>query len=154
MLGLYIYTLTIGHKFCKSIINKLTLQKELIFFVTNHVFWTKSKNTTTLAGTWNCARDLLHTNRMRKAWSHRTNVVVAFLKSARQCAQNREHTGIALAVHRWSRRCCSVGVTVASGSERWSRKDTSIPTLNQCSSPQWIAASTPDTVPAIPCPLE
>jgi len=46
-----------------------------------------------------------------------------------------------------------VDVTVASGSERWSRKDTSIPTLNLSSSPQWIAASTPDTVPAIPCPL-
>ena len=47
MLGLYIYTLIIGHTFCKSIINKLTLQKELIFFVTNNVLWTKSKNTTT-----------------------------------------------------------------------------------------------------------
>ncbi|XP_072165198.1 carbonic anhydrase 4-like [Diadema setosum] len=35
----------------------------------------------------------------------------------------------------------------------WSRSDTSIPTPNQSSSPQWIAASTPDTVQAIPCPL-
>ncbi|XP_072174724.1 uncharacterized protein [Diadema setosum] len=30
----------------------------------------------------------------------------------------------------------------------WSRSDTSIPTPNQSSSPQWIAASTPDTVSA------
>ena len=35
----------------------------------------------------------------------------------------------------------------------WSRYNTSIPTPNQSSSPLWIAASTPDTVPAIPCPL-
>ena len=115
--------------------------------------------------------------------------------NARHRAQNGgkkkiENTGVALAVHRWSRRCFSVGLTVASGSERWfsgdasvdraafcacgrwldskwapgpflpvfiakfwSRSDTSIPTPNQSSSPQWIAASTPDTVPAIPCPL-
>ena len=49
MLGLYLYTLIIGHKSCNmlSIINKLTLQKELQNFMTNNVFWTKSKNTTT-----------------------------------------------------------------------------------------------------------
>ena len=35
----------------------------------------------------------------------------------------------------------------------WSRYNTSIPTPNQSSSPLWIAASTPNTVPAIPCPL-
>ncbi|KAI8513782.1 hypothetical protein Bbelb_081060 [Branchiostoma belcheri] len=35
----------------------------------------------------------------------------------------------------------------------WSRSDTSIPTPNQSSLPTWIAASTPDTVPATPCPL-
>jgi len=37
MLGLYLYTLIICHKFCKmsSILNKLTLQKELQNFVTN-----------------------------------------------------------------------------------------------------------------------
>ena len=35
----------------------------------------------------------------------------------------------------------------------WSRYNTSIPTPNQSSSPLWIAASTPDAVPAIPCPL-
>jgi len=49
MLGLYLYTLVIGHKSCSllSILNKLTLHKELQNFVTNHVFWTKSKNTKT-----------------------------------------------------------------------------------------------------------
>ena len=49
MLGLYLYiTLLIGHKFCNmlSILNKLTLQKELQNFVTKDVFWTKSKSTT------------------------------------------------------------------------------------------------------------
>jgi len=35
----------------------------------------------------------------------------------------------------------------------WSSSDTSIPTLNQNSSPQGIAAWTPDIVSAIPCPL-
>ena len=35
----------------------------------------------------------------------------------------------------------------------WSRYNTFIPTPNQSSSPLWIAASTPDIVPAIPCPL-
>ena len=42
MLGLYLYTFIIGHKSCNmlSIINKLTLQKELQNFA-------KSKNTTT-----------------------------------------------------------------------------------------------------------
>ncbi|KAI8508618.1 hypothetical protein Bbelb_137170 [Branchiostoma belcheri] len=38
-------------------------------------------------------------------------------------------------------------------SKFWSRSDTSIPTPNQSSLPTWIAASTPDTVPATPCPL-
>ena len=112
------------------------------------------------------------------------------LVTAHKMGKEIENTGVALAVHRWSRRCFSVGLTVASGSERWfsgdasvdraafcacgrwldskwapgpflpvfiakfwSRSDTSIPTPNQSSSPQWIAASTPDTVPAIPCPL-
>ena len=47
MLGLD--TLIICHKSCSmlSILNKLTLQKELQHFVTNNVFWTKSKNTRT-----------------------------------------------------------------------------------------------------------
>jgi len=51
MLGLYHYALIIGHKSCSmwSILNKLTLQKELQTFVTNNVFLEKkeSKNTTT-----------------------------------------------------------------------------------------------------------
>ena len=47
MLGLYIFTLIIGLKSCKSILSKLTLQKELQNVVTINVFWTKSKNTTT-----------------------------------------------------------------------------------------------------------
>ena len=48
MLGLYLYTLIIGQKSCNmlSILNKLTLQKELQNCVTNN-FGTKSKNTTT-----------------------------------------------------------------------------------------------------------
>ena len=43
MLGLYLHTLTIGHKSCTmlSILNKLTLQKELQTFVTNNVFLNK-----------------------------------------------------------------------------------------------------------------
>jgi len=49
MLGLYLYTLIIGHKSCNrlSILNKLILQKELQNVVKNNVFWTKHKNTTT-----------------------------------------------------------------------------------------------------------
>jgi len=48
-LGLYIYTLTFGHKAGNMlrILNNLTLQKELQYFVNINVFWTKSKNTTT-----------------------------------------------------------------------------------------------------------
>jgi len=43
MLGLYPYTLIISHKFCNmlSILNKLTLQKDLQNFVTNSVFMDK-----------------------------------------------------------------------------------------------------------------
>jgi len=43
MLGLYLYTLIIGHKSCNmlSILNKLTLLKELQTFVTNNVFFDK-----------------------------------------------------------------------------------------------------------------
>jgi len=51
MLGLYLYTLRIGHKSGSvlSMLNKLTLQKELLTFVTNNVcFLQKSKNTTTI----------------------------------------------------------------------------------------------------------
>jgi len=41
MLGLYLYTLRIGHKSGNvlSILNKLTLQKGLQTFVTNNVFF-------------------------------------------------------------------------------------------------------------------
>ena len=44
MLGLYLYTLTIGHKFCNmlSMLNKLTLQQELQTFLTNNVFLDKN----------------------------------------------------------------------------------------------------------------
>ena len=45
MLGLYLYTLTTGHKSCNilSILNKLTLKKEFVLqnFVTNNVFLDK-----------------------------------------------------------------------------------------------------------------
>ena len=43
MLGLYLYTLRIGHKSGNmlSILNKLKMQKELQTFVTNNVFLTK-----------------------------------------------------------------------------------------------------------------
>ena len=43
MLGLYLDTLISGHKLCSvlSILNKLTLKKELQNFITNNVFWTK-----------------------------------------------------------------------------------------------------------------
>ena len=42
-LGLYLYILIIGHKYCNklSLQNKLTLQKKLQHFVTNRVFLTK-----------------------------------------------------------------------------------------------------------------
>jgi len=47
MLGQYLYTLIIGHKSCYmlSILNKLTLQKELQTFVTNNVFLDKQVKT-------------------------------------------------------------------------------------------------------------
>jgi len=47
MLGLYLYTLRIGHKSGSmlSILNKLTLQKELQTFVTNNVFFYKKVKT-------------------------------------------------------------------------------------------------------------
>jgi len=50
MLGLNLYALIIGHKSCNmlSILNKLKLQTKLQNLVTNNVFWTKSKNTTTI----------------------------------------------------------------------------------------------------------
>jgi len=43
MLGLYLYTLIIGHKSCNmlSILNKLKLKKELQTFVINNVFLTE-----------------------------------------------------------------------------------------------------------------
>jgi len=49
MLGLYLYTRIISHTFRRmlSILNKLTLQEDLQNLVTNSVFWTKGKNTTT-----------------------------------------------------------------------------------------------------------
>jgi len=49
MLGLYHYTIIIGHKSCNmlSILNKLTLQKKLENFVTNNVFFDKKVKTTT-----------------------------------------------------------------------------------------------------------
>jgi len=44
-----LYTLIIGHKSRNmvSILNKRKLQKKLQNIVTNNVFWTKNKNTTT-----------------------------------------------------------------------------------------------------------
>ena len=51
MLGLYLYTLRIGHRSGNvlSILNKLTLQKGLQTFVTNNVcFLQKSKKKTTI----------------------------------------------------------------------------------------------------------
>ena len=50
MLGLYLNTLTINHKFCSmlSILNELTLKKELPNFMTNYVFLDqKVENATT-----------------------------------------------------------------------------------------------------------
>jgi len=45
MLGLYLYTLRIGHKSGSmlSILNKLTLQKTMQTFVTNNVFFFDKK---------------------------------------------------------------------------------------------------------------
>jgi len=49
MLGLFLYTLIIGHTYFNmlSILNKFTLQEKLHYFVTNTVFVQKSKNSTT-----------------------------------------------------------------------------------------------------------
>jgi len=49
MLGLYLYTLIIGHKSCnmKGILNKITLQKKLQHLVTNYVFWDEKSTTKT-----------------------------------------------------------------------------------------------------------
>ena len=77
MLGLYLYTLIIGHKSCNmlSILNKLILLKELQTFVINNVFLdqkvktqqqqNKKSNIKTLAGAGDWTRDLLHPKRMR-----------------------------------------------------------------------------------------
>jgi len=76
MLRLYLCTIIIGHKSCNmlSILNKLTLQKELQNFVTNNVFLdkklkhnnkTKKSNIKTLTGAGNWTRDLLHPKWMR-----------------------------------------------------------------------------------------
>ena len=48
MLGLYFYTLLIGHKSCNvlSILNKLALNKKLQYFETNNVFLEKKVNNT------------------------------------------------------------------------------------------------------------
>ena len=75
-----------------------------------------------------------------KARSHRQNVAGAFLErwgmkghkfwqrsSPRTKWQIKiENTGVALAAHRWGRRCFSVGLTVASGTERWFSDDASV----------------------------
>jgi len=47
MLGLYFYTLLIGHKSCNvlSILNKLALNKKLQNFETNNVFLEKKSTT-------------------------------------------------------------------------------------------------------------
>jgi len=49
MLGLYLDTLIIGQNVCNifSVLNELTLQKELHDFETNSVFGQKCKNTAT-----------------------------------------------------------------------------------------------------------
>ena len=61
--------------------------------------------------------------------------------NARHRAQNGkkiENTGVALAVHRWSRRCFSVGLTVASGSERWFSGDASVDRATFCACGRWL----------------
>ena len=77
MLGLYLFTLIIGHKSCKtlSILNKLTLKKKLQYIPINNVFLDKKvktqqqqykkSNIKTLAGAGDLTRDLLHPKRMR-----------------------------------------------------------------------------------------
>jgi len=75
MLGLYLYTLVIGHKSCNrlSILNKLTLQKELQNVWQIMCFGAKSKNSTTIqkikpnipCRSRELNRDLLHPKRMR-----------------------------------------------------------------------------------------
>ena len=76
MLGLYLYTLIIGHKSSNMlrILNKLTLYKELQTLVTNNVFLdkkvktqqqNKKLNIKTLAVVGDWTRDLLHPKRMR-----------------------------------------------------------------------------------------
>jgi len=71
MLCLYIDTLIIGHKFSNmlSILNELTLQKQLQNFVTNNVFLTKKQNTKSniksIDKAGNRVRDCSHPRRMR-----------------------------------------------------------------------------------------
>jgi len=139
---------------CKMYI-EFTMSVYRTFFIHPSIYFGCIMHTFKFSTSCLCSVDIFATTNT----SYRTNVVVAFFERQeegsklrqRSSTQNGENTGVALAMHRWSRRCYSVGVTVASGSERWSRKDTSIPT--QSLSPLWIAASTPDTVPASPCPV-
>ena len=83
---------------------------------------------------------------MRKNWISTTLVT----------AHKTEKKSITRSLHRWSRRCYSVGLTVASVGLAVTRaliERRSIPSPNQSSSPQWITASMPNTTTAIPCPL-
>ena len=81
ILGLYLYALLIGHKYCNmlSILNKLTLQKILQIFGTNNVVLDKkvktqqqqnrTSNIKTLAGSGNWTRDISHPKQVRYLWT-------------------------------------------------------------------------------------
>jgi len=76
MLGLYLYTLIIGHKSCNILSRRtnITLQKELQNCVTNNVFLTKNKNKITTQKKIKhknpCrSRDISHPKRLRYRWT-------------------------------------------------------------------------------------
>ena len=53
-------------------------------------------------------------------------------------ANKIENTGVALAAHRLGRRCFSVGLTVASGTERWFSDDASVDKAAICACGRWF----------------
>jgi len=77
MLGLYLYTLIIGHKSCNrlSILNKLTFQEKLQNVRTNNVFRQKSKNTTTSTKQKIKPKTLAETGNRTRVLSHKRGCV-------------------------------------------------------------------------------
>ena len=64
--------------------------------------------------------------------------ILATLITAHKMANKIENSGVALAAHRWGRRCFSVGLTVASGTERWFSDDASVDKAAFCACGRWF----------------